>query len=223
MFDSTPYKSELTRRMDVVRKLLIASHPTIPPPTALDIGREVRGLSIVLMFAAYEHLLTSVCRGLLETAVSLKVGNKSLRKGFKLFTVHGHLQSLHEVSIRNIWKPKGLKIIETIELSRKCNINVNLFPSDGSFMKQTQVTLLCELFELGDPAAVLKEAWSKIDGIVTARNGIAHGRLTPEEVGRGYSHTELVTLLGIWETRWSEFLTHVETRASSRDFFRVKR
>ena len=209
--------------MDVVRKLLITAHPNTPPPATVDIGREVRGLCIVLMFAAYENLLTSVCRGLLETAVSLKVGNKSLRKGLKLFTVHGHLQSLHELSTRNIWKPKGLKIIETIELSRSCNINVNLFPSDGSFMKQTQVTLFCELFELGDPAAVLKEAWSKIDGIVTERNGIAHGRLTPEEVGRRYSFPEIEDVLRIWETRWLEFLINLELKASSRDFYRVKR
>ena len=56
--------------------------------------------------------------------------------------------------------------------------------------------------------------------IVAERNGIAHGRLTPIEVGRVYTLKEMLDLCDLWILRWSEFLDMVESKASTREFFR---
>lgn len=193
------------------------------PASEMDISREARGLAILLLFASYENLLTSLCRGLLEMAVGLRVGNRRLRKGFRLFAIHNYFQSIANSSDGRRWKDSGPRLLDCIFDSRSCTVNTDLFPADGSFMKCSQVALFCEIFELGDPGAILKEVWTRLDAIVAERNGIAHGRLTPDEVGRNYSLTDVRTLVDLWQQRWMAFITHIESQASSRTFFRYDR
>ncbi len=223
MFDATSHRQELSRRIDAIRRILAVSHPTPSPAPNMDIGREARGLCIVLLFAAYEHLLTSLCRGLLEAASRLRVGNRRLKPGIRLFAVHGDFQAIQASSTGKLWNEYGPRLFQRLEQPRPCSINVDLFPADGSFMKRSQVSLFCRLFDLGDPGAVLKEAWGNLDSIVSQRNAIAHGGQTPEEVGRNYSISDINGLVDSWELRWREFLDHVELSAASRDFFRNRR
>lgn len=222
MFDGRPFKDELGRRLDSVRRILDASHPT-QPPTGPDAGREARGLAILLLFASYENLLTSLCRRFLEIALTLRVGNRRLRKGFRLFSVYSHVQAIGDASEGRIWRDISPQLLDCAFDSSQCTINPDLFPKDGSFMKSSQVALFCEIFELGDPGPVLREIWSRLDTIVTERNGIAHGRLTPEEVGRGYSLGDTRTLVDAWQLRWGAFIDHVESLAQNRSFYRYDR
>lgn len=223
MFNGQPYRDELIRRLDTVRRILDATHQTDPPSGALDASREAKGIAIVLLFASYENLLTSLCRRLLEVATTLRTGNRRLRKGFRLFAVHKQFQSALGASEGRIWRQIGPCLLECAFESRVCSIDPNLFPSDGSFMKRSQVNLFCEIFELGDPAQILQEVWGTLDTIVTERNGIAHGRLTPEEVGRNYSLADIQTLVGVWQQRWISFIDHIESKANHRNFYRYER
>lgn len=223
MFDGQPYRDELIRRLVAIQHILDATHISPPPLGITDAGREARGLAIVLLFASYENLLTSLCRRLLEIAATLHVGNRRLRKGFRLFAVHKQLYSVSNVSEGKIWRGKGLELLDCAFDSRNCSINPNLFPSDGSFMKRSQVALFCEIFELGDPGPILREVWDRLDTIVSERNGIAHGRLTPEEVGRNYSLADIESLVNLWSQRWASFIDHIESRAQNREFYRYDR
>lgn len=221
MFDGKPYRDELARRLDAARRILVAAHPTAPLPGVPDAGRDARGLVIVLLFASYENLLTSLCRRLLEIATTLRVGNRRLRRGFRLFAVHNLFQSISTVSESKIWQEVGPRLLDSAFNSRQCSINPNLFPSDGSFMKRSQVELFCKTFDLGDPGPVLQEVWGRLNTVVTERNGIAHGSLTPEEVGRNYSLSEIQTLVDVWQQRWTDFVNHIESRAQHRSFYRL--
>lgn len=221
MFDGTQYRDELQRRVATIRRMLDAADPLGATPGA--VSREVRGLVILLLFASYENLLKSLCRGLLERAASLRVGNRRLRIGFRQFAVHNLLKSISNSSEKSIWKENGRQLLECAFDSRNCTIDTDIFPLDGSFMKRSQVTLMFSIFSLGDPASILKEIWGRLDTIVIERNGIAHGRLTPEEVGRGYSPVDVRQLVDLWERRWVEVIDHVENLARNRDFYRTRR
>lgn len=220
MFNGQPFREELLRRVNTMRRMLDVADPPIPPANNLDISREVRGLVILLLFASYENLMKSLCRGLLEQAASLRVGNRRLKTGFRQFAVHNFLVSISKSSEKKIWKDSGKKLLECAFSSRGCTIDTNIFPEDGSFMRCSQVYLFCDLFELGDPGLILKEIWDRLDTVVVERNDIAHGKATPEEVGRAYSSADVRSLVNSWERRWLEFIDHIEAEASARDFFR---
>jgi hypothetical protein len=220
MFTCQPYREELLRRISTIRRMLDVADPQVAPANNADISREVRGLVILLLFASYENLLKSLCRGLLEQAASLRVGNRRLRTGFRQFAVHTLLVSISDSTEKKIWKDSGRKLLDCAFHSRQCTIDTNIFPIDGSFMKRSQVKLFFDIFELGEPGAILKEVWDRLDTIVIERNDIAHGKLTPEEVGRAYSSADVKRLVDSWERRWLEFIDHIESKASVRDFFR---
>ncbi|KAB7832670.1 MAE_28990/MAE_18760 family HEPN-like nuclease [Streptomyces mobaraensis] len=218
-------ENEFRQRINVVRKLLDATD-TSPGAAGvnspIDVSRETRGLSIVLLYAAYENLLKGVSRTLLESATQLKLGNRRLKPEFQLFAVHSKLRALTDTPAKQIWKGAGRSVIEAL-FGKSCSINSNIFPNDGSHMKTPQVVTLCEVYGLNPPAPILQEAWGRINTVVSERNSIAHGQRTPEEVGRNYSIGELRNLVDIWERRWCEFLVDVETLASTRDFYRDPR
>ncbi|MFJ7019489.1 HEPN domain-containing protein [Streptomyces sp. NPDC101117] len=225
IFDRSPLEKEFRQRITVVRKLLDATDSSPGAPSAaspIDVSREARGLSIVLLYAAYEYLLKGISRALLESAMQLKLGNRRLKPEFQVFAIHAKLQALTDISAPQIWNGSGMGVIDAL-LDKTCSINPNVFPNDGSHMKTAQVVTLCKVYGLNPPASTLREAWGRIDTIVSERNGIAHGQRTPEEVGRNYSIGELRNLVDIWERRWCEFLADVESKASTRDFYREPR
>lgn len=222
MIDLTTHRAALADRIDVITKLIDETHP--PPPQVGPISREARGLAIVLLFAAYEQLLTSLTRSLLDVAMRLRVSNRRLQPGFRMFAVHGAVTSLRDISERKLFVKAIPELVRVAALGgRETTIDAQLFPHDGSFMKRSQIELWATIFNIGPAQLLLPTIWNNIDGVVAQRNGIAHGRLTPQEVGRRYTEAEIRQLIQDWSAEWDGFLLHVGTLASSRDFFRTPR
>lgn len=219
LLDCTLHRAEFTRRIGSVRTLVDSAHPN---GERSPISRDARGLAVLLLYAAYENLLTSLSRSLIEVANQLRVGNRRLRPGLKVLAAYSHLQSLSDKPATRIWKT-AFSVVNLVSDSRLCNVPPETFPNDGTNFRRSQVGTFCQVFGLGDPAPVLKGAWERLDTIVSERNKIAHGLLSADEVGRTYSLTETRSLVDLWETSWLDFIAWVERSASTRDFFRLPR
>lgn len=218
MLDCDPHRQDLRDRLKSARSLVSAAHV----PGSM-ISREVRGLSLVLLYAAYENLMQSLCRSILESAKASRGRNKRLRPGFKLFAASGRLDSLANSGSKAIWRGAGLELVQVLHDTQACTVDSNVFPTDGSHMRQGQVRTICSLFELGDPAPILREVWQELDSVVRDRNALAHGAETADEVGRRYTEQEIMDKLDTWENRWLEFLDWVEVQASQRTFYLLPR
>ncbi|MFJ4254547.1 MAE_28990/MAE_18760 family HEPN-like nuclease [Microbacterium sp. NPDC090003] len=222
MISVAPHRQALKERIDVVVSLIDETHPK--PPAVGPISREARGLAIVLLFAAYEDMLKTLTRTILETAIQMRISNSRLQPGLRAFAMRDAAKSLRDVSERKVYAAGIPTVIEVLNRrDRLPTINPDDFPDDGSFMKQSQVKLWAQTFQIGPPGRLLKGIWNSIDAVVTQRNKIAHGALTPQDVGREYSEGDLRSLVSNWHTDWDAFLQHVEKCASSRDFFRIPR
>jgi RiboL-PSP-HEPN len=221
ILDIKPLRDTFRERMKAIRRLLDVGDPITGAANASPIDREVRGLSVLLLFAAYENLITTLCRQLIDAAKSLNIPNGELKIGIRQFAVHSMFISMNASSQSKVWRETGRKAIECILNDTNCTLDSQIFPSDGSFMKKSQVLLFAEIFELGDPGAILKEAWVSLDAIVSQRNDIAHGKSTPAEIGRSYSSQDIRTLVDNWETRWIEYLQLVKMLANKRRFYKA--
>lgn len=217
--------TDLNDRLNSALRIIDETHPRQRPGAPLRVGpisREARGLVIVLLFAAYENLLHSLTRTLLEAATRLHVGNKRLRPGFRAIALVASAKSIKDASEKKLFSDGLPRLVEAAGLGgRTCTIDVNTFPDDGSFMKTSQITVWCELFDIPNPHLLLHRTWGKIDTVVSERNAIAHGRLTADQVGRGYAEQDIKQLIEDWRLDWIDFLNDVDIRASTRDFFRV--
>jgi hypothetical protein len=209
--------------MSQVRQFLAATDSRDGSNDGSDVSREARGLGIVLLYAAYEHLLHSLVRGLLEAAVAIRSGNRRLKTGFRVAAVVNQLQSISDSRGGRVRPNTAREVVRTLDESRGCTVDVNWFPDDGTHMKRTQVSSFFDLFDLGDPASILREAWDRLDTIVDERNAIAHGRRRADEVGRQYTRQDLLCLVDLWEQRWLEVAAVIEQRTYDRSFFRSPR
>lgn len=216
--DLTAQRAALASNIEEVRSLLLDAHP--PVSRTPDIGPTARGLSMVMLFAAYEKLLKSTCVSLLEAAGAIGVKNRRLHPGLRLFAVYPLLQGVNASGKNAIWSNHGPEIVKRLAEGDCSQIATSVFPDDGSFMKPSQVELFCELFRLGHPARVLREVWPRLDQVVRDRNAVAHGNETAEQVGRRYSFDDVLVLTYFWHLRWHEFADHVEHSGSVRSFFR---
>ena len=186
------------------------------------ISREARGLAVVLLFAAYENLLTSLTRTIIEGAIRCNVGNRRLRPGLRAVALEGAAKSIRDVSEKKLYISALPALVDlAAPAGRRCTLDPSSFPNDGSYMRRSQIELWCTTFEVPHPATLLHRTWPVIDTVVSERNGVAHGRLTPEDVGRRYSEADMRGLIANWHDDWKDFLLDVSARAQTRDFYRT--
>ena len=221
MLDLTRHRGELEDRLKSARDLVISGELTANQ--TMDISRETRGLAVVLIFAAYENLLKSMCTSVLEEVAASRAGNRRLKPGYKVFATATSFQGLFDAGSKHLWTGRGFELMELVHSSTKLTVSTTSFPSDGSYMKRSQVKVICDLFEFGNPASIMGRMWSVIDTIVKQRNAVAHGQLRADEVGRRYTYLELLALIEDWRGAWLDFLNWVESQCKSSDFFLLPR
>jgi hypothetical protein len=220
MLDCQLHRDDLEYRLTAIRSLITAAHPA--DVTGPDISRESRGLAVLLLYASYENLLRTLCATLLDTAANLRVGNRRLQPGLKVFAAYPELSAINDAGPTKVWG-RGLAAITRLNDSRNSSINSAIFPNDGTNFRTTQVRTFCEIFGLPDPAPVLREVWSRLDAVVADRNAVAHGTETPDDVGRRYTLLEINGIVDLWDLRWMDFIDWVESAARVRDFYRTSR
>lgn len=216
----------LEERVDSINRLIEVTHPSEESSDGfMGVQREARGLSILLLFASYENLLRSLTRTLLEGAARCRVSNGRLQPGFRLFALESRAKSLRDISTKKLYTQDGIiAFINSVESGeRPATINTNAFPDDGSFFRRSQLELWCQIFRVENASSLLGETWQRLDAIVRDRNKIAHGEVTPDDVGRRYTQPEISNVIADWSTDWVCFLREIEQLASTRDYFRVPR
>jgi hypothetical protein len=139
-----------------------------------------------------------------------------------VFAAYRELASVGGVAPPKIWT-RGLAVVEQLNQTRTNSLDSGIFPNDGTNFHKTQVRTFCDIFGLSDPASVLQEVWDRLDTVVADRNSVAHGKETPDEVGRRYTLPEINELVRLWDERWTEFINWVEAAAATRDFYRLPR
>lgn len=216
ILDTQPVRQEFEDRMDTILRILDSTHGN----HSAGVERESRGLAILLMFAAYERLLHELTRLLIDAASRLRVGNRRLRPGFRALALHSYAVSLRDSSPTKFYSKTLTTLVAEADRRRDCTLSSDVFPDDGSYMKASQISVWCSLFKLPPAQQVLKNIWPNIDGVVSDRNGIAHGRLLPEQVGRDRSEADVRGLLHAWRSDWIAFVDHIQAVGSSRDFYR---
>lgn len=221
MLNLSMHRADLEDRMASAKSLVISGESTAGAVD--DISRETRGLAVVLIFAAYENMLKTLTTSVLEHVASSRAKNRRLKPGFKLIATHSRFQGLFDLGPKHLWTGRGLDLMETAMSSSTLSVHPNVFPTDGSFMKQSQVSTICTLFDLGDPSVPLGRTWSEINGVVGQRNAIAHGQRRADEVGRNYTFLETMALVESWRVSWLQFIDWVESQCQTSDFFLLPR
>lgn len=220
-------ETQFLNRMDETLRLVDAAHTSQPlvvvqSSPAASIEREARGLAMVMIFAAYERALRSLTREIIEAANRVRVGVPRLQPPFRAIAAEPRALSLREVGRKKFHSTALPQLVRSLYQSQPpALLNTDFFPDDGSFMKRAQISTWCSFFDVGEAPRLLMRIWHNVDGVVSDRNAIAHGESSPGEIGRRRSEAEVRGLMTDWRDDWRDFIQHVGTLGSSRDFFRT--
>ncbi|WP_178388223.1 MAE_28990/MAE_18760 family HEPN-like nuclease [Actinomyces naeslundii] len=220
------YIDDLEERISVAEKLIDVTHKNSNAGESdpdLDISREARGLVFVLLYASYENLLKTLTKGLLEYVNQFDVRFGELKPVFRSLALFPAAQSLRDVPEKLLLQKALPEFIDksSSELTDWV-IDINTFPSNGDSFRFSQIELWCRLFKVEDPGKILKRAGQHVNMVVKNRNAIAHGQMTPEQVGRSYSEDEVRGLIDDWRRAWLDFLDEVSRVSTSSDYFLLK-
>lgn len=246
-FDISPIKDEFKEEIDSVKKFVTRAHDLragedMNELELANIQKTVKGLSYVMMFAAYEKMLRGLCRSLIEVAASFRGKQKNLSTPFRLIGMYPMIQSASNSaesdqgnskaqgnsksgvtagSYVRYWSGPLEKSSVSSERDAK-KLNPDFWPDNGSFMQRSQVVFICKFFNLDSAINQLERVNQDIDPVVRYRNSIAHGGQTAAEIGGNSTKADILDLLDRWKERWCAFLDEVYRIASQKDYYLKK-
>jgi RiboL-PSP-HEPN len=220
--NSDLYRDELLDRIERIEVMLEATDLGSVSmgngaPARVDASREARGVAVVLLYAAYEHLISTLTLDLAAEAKAAAIPNLALARGFKVFALVGSLKSVQ--GCRAVGPQHAFQVMDALADPLSSTIEATWFPDDGSHFRSSQVKSICSILGLSEPETILGRAWDRIDTIVDERNAIAHGRRRPDEVGRRFSKPDLERIVKEWRDGWLSFIAAVATAHAQPHFF----
>lgn len=208
--------AHVAQRTKEVRALCATlSSSDIPQETQ----RSIRGLIYVALFGMYERTV-AMC---IECAIDL--GGKhnltigDLRPGIQAFALRADFESLRAVGADKLWS-KMRDLLAKTRSSEVCTLG-HVFPSDGSFMRPSQLNLIWDLFSLSGKPWPTDSTIGRIHELVDARNHVAHGTEGASERGARITNEEIVVRAGEVEALCLHIVAAFESCAFQANHFRV--
>ena len=150
-----------------------------------------KGLAFVQMYAMYEFTLHGVVEASIDAVCQLGLTLGELRRELTALFLGNEFTSIRDCGAERRWKLQTLVMIKASSTTSAASCGSKVFPSDGSHYRRSQLQSIWEIFGVTCSIVPSGRMYPLIDELVENRNAIAHGRRTPDDVGRGYSETDI--------------------------------
>ncbi|MFQ2325571.1 MAE_28990/MAE_18760 family HEPN-like nuclease [Aeromonas dhakensis] len=204
MFSSQRQSS--TTRLIEVRDLLaeLKKMEDIPPTPDLLHVVGIRGLLIVNLYACLEFSVNQAVERTLIIVDSLCVPYAHMTHKFHTVSMSDAFKSIKDSGAKKTWECR-IKFIEKLFSSQPCHVNSSTFSLDLQNVWPNTLKELLSCFGIDKPHLPNVMYAGHIDDIVNKRNAVAHGRESPQIIGRSQRCLEL-------EAKWhiiSETCEHI--------------
>jgi hypothetical protein len=158
-------------------------------------ARTAKGLAFVQMYAIYEYVVTNSVK-----AAILQIKNRGMlintvRWELLSLILDADLNSVRDCGEANLWK-KRIALMQKVNAAVLVDTADTAFPSDGSHFREDQLETIWSLFGISSSVVPDGRMRQLIRELVANRNAIAHGRSSPEDVGRTFSKDDIVKKIG---------------------------
>lgn len=203
---------EISLRIQEAREMLAAASDSHMTP---DAQRCVRGMIYVSLFGTYEYVAHEVVKTAIAIANSESIKVGELTWGLVPFALHRDLSRFRDAGMARLW-PSARNLVE---LPNGSDVAVcsDVFPSDGSYMKPSQLELIFSLFAIPVSPWPDMRFVGRVHEMRGARNDIAHGTSTAGDYGGRLSDSEMKDRIDDIEALCSHvvasFQSHISTRS----------
>lgn len=173
----------------------------------------MRGLSVVVLYAAYEALLRAICSTLNESVNVRHYCFGDVHVGIRALGSRPHFEGLGAIGPNRMWA-RMHEYLSACDGRQIVSIPGGQFPDDGSHMRQEQLKTIARVYGLSDPAPKLRRVHTELNSVVDQRNQVAHGSIPPSDIGRLYSQESIEKKVLSWKTRFTEWVRTVEVEVN---------
>lgn len=204
-----PLKAESSARFTSVESFFKASRgmPTSEEKTA-------RGVAFVLMYAAYEYTVSTAVQNAIDTLSSHRHRVKNLTPPLMALFLDRELQILKSCSHKSVWA-KRLDLFEKAFSNEIASLPNTVLPTDGEHYRSSHLKIIFSVLGIKTLPVRRKNHLVKIDEIVEHRNAIAHGRETPDQVGRRYTREDVLNTIRQMKRLCLFFVSEIESHCAS--------
>lgn len=185
-----PLRTEVTSRFASIETFFKGAHGLKGNSAQI-----AKGLAFVQVYAAYEYTVSTVVQIAVDVLIAHSHPTKDLLPSLMALFLNGELQSLRDCPPKDIWD-RRLRLFKQVFSSAAASVPNTILPSDGSHFRHTQLQVIFEVLGIERTPAQRQRHLYRIDEVVEHRNAIAHGRETAESIGRRYSRSEILRVVG---------------------------
>jgi hypothetical protein len=212
-----PIASEVSSRVTTCRSVVGSLHGTATShPTYSQV---FRGLIFVQMYALYEFTLSSAVRAAIEYVNASGRPCSQIRESVLSLLLAPEWLSAADAAPKRRWQVRS-DLATAIRSPAVSGAFIDsTFPDDGSHFRTGQIATIWHVFGITAPLVPDQRLLQRIDELVENRNAIAHGRMTPEEVGKRYSPAEIAERVDDTESIVTHIISTMETQCTSGGLF----
>lgn len=186
MFDLL--KADVMARFTVAESYFKASYKL---KSSENFSRIAKGLAFVQMYAVYEYTVVTLVRSAVDAITAHRHPMKDLTPWLMALFLDPELRSLQDSPPKSAWEAR-LKLFNRVFSDNPASVNNTILPIDGSHFRSSQLKLIFRVFGIKRLPAPRKRHLGRVDEVVDARNAIAHGRETAENIGRNHTRADVL-------------------------------
>ncbi|MFR9704112.1 MAE_28990/MAE_18760 family HEPN-like nuclease [Aeromonas sanarellii] len=181
-----------TTRLIEARDLLAEIKRMESPPPQSDPSYVIgmRALLIVNLYACLEFSVNQAVERTLIIIDSLGVPYEHMSYGFHAISMSDAFKSIKDSGVKATWSNR-IKFMERLFSSQPCQVNSSTFSNDLQNVWANTIRELFSCFGMTKPFLPDMAYLGHIDDIVNKRNAVAHGRESPQFIGRSLRCSEL--------------------------------
>lgn len=149
-----------------------------------------KGLAFVEMYAVHEFAVMSAVKMGIAAVSNHGIQVHALRPGLLALAADDRLKGVQDSPTKSQWTARE-SLFSWISSATTADMNLQVFPLDGSHFRLQQLETVWKLFSLKGRPVPDRRLLQLVDEVVANRNAIAHGRERPEEIGCRYASDEI--------------------------------
>lgn len=218
MFASIQY--ETNRRMFAAESILNEiKDGLISDATENNINNVKKGVFFVALYGALEYTLTEVVSVTIRCINAKNVDVKLLRPRLLSLAFNPQFNAVKEASARQWEKRHDLLLL--LECPTLFQAEDHLRPLPSGNIKFKSINFAWELFGLSSDVVPDKRIQGLFDSLANNRMAVAHGRITPQDVGRDYTKGELVNFYNSIKSYLAYIITSFEDYVKNEEYLLV--
>jgi len=175
-----------------------------------------KGLVFVQNYALYEYAVVASLSAALATTKTHGLTLSDVRHELLALILNSELESASASNRHNKWS-------RHIELFRRTRCHEPIssgafestFPTDGSHFRPQQLETIWSLFGIATPIVATPRHRGRIEEMVEHRNAIAHGRESPDAIGRRFSEADIQSRINDTEALCAHVIDTLEIHCSN--------